>query len=75
MTTVNASKLVRANGSGKIDTSLLSDGVILSVTTGENVTAANPTYINPSDSLLYVSHGFKELDSTALSTASSTTLK
>lgn len=36
------------------------------VVSGENLTAGQPIYINPSDSLVYKGHGYKAIDSTAL---------
>lgn len=50
-------------------------GIYPSVSSGENLTAGNPVYIDPASSLAYKAHGFKELDSTALNLTVSTTNK
>lgn len=72
-TTGSGSKIPRGV-SGKIDNSWLPESLI-SVVSGENITANKPVYINPSDSSIYTAHGFKELDSTAISLTSGTSHK
>jgi hypothetical protein len=72
-TTGSGSKIPRGS-SGKLDPSWIPD-LAFSAVSGENISANKPVYINPSDSSVYTAHGFKSIDSTAISLTASTTNK
>jgi len=75
--TINAAtigKLIRTGSTGGLSPTLIvgGGGALTDIVSGENLTAGQPAYINPTDSEAYISHGFKEVSSATTFTHPST---